>query len=341
MKTPEHTRGGDTIAMCFVREALHDAMQRGVDIGAILGAAGIPVGLLHQDQARVSPESYGRVWHGVAERTGDEFFGMDAHPVRYGSFALACRCAMGAKNLEQALRRIMRFYGGVMDDMQPSIERLPHGEAAFRLNERPGAQRLFAHGTILVIFFGVACWLVGRRIPILRAEFSPEAPDSPEEYRLLFGQKIRFGADRTALVFEERFLDLPVVQNEETLQRFLRGAPTNFLVKYRDQDSAAARVRKVLRGTDASAWPDLPDMARKLRLAERTLIRRLAMEGEPFQAIKDTLRRDLSISLLSDSGLSVSEIAARAGFAEPSAFHRAFRKWTGASPGAYRATLPE
>lgn len=341
MKAPERTRGGDTIAMCFVREALHEAMRRGVDIGAILGAAGIPAGLLHQDQARVSPESYGRMWHLVAERTGDEFFGMDSHPVRYGSFTLACRCAMGAKNLEQALRRIMRFYGCVMDDMQPSIERLPHGEAAFRLNERPGSQRLFAHGTILVIFFGVACWLVGRRIPILRAEFSPEAPDSPEEYRLLFGQEICFGAERTALVFDESFLELPVVQNAETLRRFLRGAPTNFLVKYRDQDSAAARVRKVLRDLDVSAWPDLPDMARKLRLAERTLIRRLAQEGEPFQAIKDTLRRDLSIGLLSDSGLPVSEVAARVGFAEPSAFHRAFRKWTGASPGAYRATLPD
>jgi AraC-like DNA-binding protein len=74
-------------------------------------------------------------------------------------------------------------------------------------------------------------------------------------------------------------------------------------------------------------------------MAAATVRRRLQEEGESYQSIKDQLRRDLAISYLSDSGRSVVDIALELGFAEPSAFHRAFKKWTGASPGEFRRTL--
>ena len=67
-----------------------------------------------------------------------------------------------------------------------------------------------------------------------------------------------------------------------------------------------------------------------------TLRRRLSEEGESYQSILDELRRDLAIALLGETSLSVAAIAIELGFAESSAFHRAFKKWTGASPGEYR-----
>jgi AraC-like DNA-binding protein len=330
--------GSGTVAICFVREALFQARARDIDVDAILWSAGIPAALVELEQARVSPRSYGRMWHLLAKQMDDEFFGMDSHPVRYGSFALACHCAIDAVNLEQALRRIVRFYRGVMDDLWPSVER-QSGRATVQLTERREPQRVFAHGTLLMILQGLACWLVGRRIPILQAAFAPDVPDHPDEYRSLFGNSLCFGADKTALAFDDTFLDLRIAQSPRTLGRFLQGAPANFIVKYRDHHSTSARVRRFLRESDVSEWPDLAAMAKRLRLAERTLFRRLNAEGESYQAIKNALRRDLSIRLLSDSNASVSEIASRLGFAEPSAFHRAFRKWTGASPGSYRTTL--
>ena len=62
-------------------------------------------------------------------------------------------------------------------------------------------------------------------------------------------------------------------------------------------------------------------------------------EGQSYQLIKDDLRRDLAISQLSHSDKSVLDIALDLGFAEASAFHRAFKKWTGARPGEYRRAL--
>ena len=66
------------------------------------------------------------------------------------------------------------------------------------------------------------------------------------------------------------------------------------------------------------------------------LVRRLKDEGSSYQQIKDNLRRDTAVYFLSRPELSIDEIALQLGFSEPSAFHRAFKKWTGVTPGVYR-----
>jgi AraC-like DNA-binding protein len=73
-----------------------------------------------------------------------------------------------------------------------------------------------------------------------------------------------------------------------------------------------------------------------MNLSAATLQRRLLAEGTNYRQLKDELRRDIAIELFSNSTLTVAEVAASTGFQETSAFHRAFRKWTGASPGMYR-----
>jgi AraC-like DNA-binding protein len=80
-------------------------------------------------------------------------------------------------------------------------------------------------------------------------------------------------------------------------------------------------------------------LADDLQISSSTLRRRLEAEGQSYQSIKDQLRRDMAIDLLSFSQLSVMDIAGELGFAETSAFHRAFKKWTDANPGEYRRTV--
>ena len=96
------------------------------------------------------------------------------------------------------------------------------------------------------------------------------------------------------------------------------------------------RAGRRLRELPPEDWPDFDALAKSMRTTASTLRRRLDEEGQPYQAIKDALRRDLAIELLAMPGSSVLDVAYRLGFAEASAFHRAFRRWTGASPGAYR-----
>jgi AraC-like DNA-binding protein len=235
------------------------------------------------------------------------------------------------------LERSLRFYALLLDDIHGTLARATE-EAAIVLSERGGGaqHRPFAHEVLLMLLHGVACWLVGRRIPILRARFSYREPAYSAEYRLMYCTDLQFDAPDTAIFFDARYLDLPVVQNERTIKEFLRTAPENILVKYKNGSSLSARIRRRLRQFLPGEVPDFETLAGELNMTAATMRRRLSEEGASYQEIKDQLRRDLAIGYLSHSDRSVMDIALELGFSERSAFHRAFRKWTGASPGEFR-----
>lgn len=260
--------------------------------------------------------------------------------MKAGSFAMLCHSVLGCETLGQALERSLRYYALILDDIYGTAERGAQ-EARIVLHQRSAgaAQRVFAHELLLMLLYGVSCWLVGRRIPILRTEFSYAEPAHSAEYRLMYCGNLRFDRPNTLLAFAPGYLDLPVVQNERSAKEFLRSAPENILLKYKNGSSLAAKVRRRLRQCLPGVVPDFDRLARQMGMTPPTMRRRLLEEGESYQSIKDQLRRDLAISYLSHSNRSVMDIAVELGFSERSAFHRAFRKWTGASPAQFRRTL--
>ena len=332
---PAALDGRGSIAIQFVEDALAVARRRGLALAPMLADAGIAPARLLQPRARVTVTSFGQLWRSLADAMDDEFFGLDSHPMRRGSFRMMCHAVLGASTLEQALRRQIRFLGLVLDD-QRAVLRREGGDAVVVVESLRAGVPLFAYGTVMTLLLGLGCWLVNRRVPITCLDFAAPEPTHAAEYRLLFGERTRFGAATTRLVFDASALELPVLRRAAELDDFLTEAPANFLVRYRNPHSFAARVRRCLREVEPEDWPDFQTIARTFRSTPSTLRRRLDEEGQPYQAIKDALRRDLAIELLAMPGSSVLDVAYRLGFAEASAFHRAFRRWTGASPGAYR-----
>ena len=96
------------------------------------------------------------------------------------------------------------------------------------------------------------------------------------------------------------------------------------------------RVRKLLRETEPDRWPSFEVLAERLHLHPTALRRRLEEEGSSYRLEMSARRRDLALAQLADRGRSIQAVAQSLGFAEASAFHRAFRQWTGESPGHYR-----
>jgi AraC-like DNA-binding protein len=328
-----------TVAICFVAAALEALRARRLNPEPLLSQVGLSASLLQMPQARISAQKYGQLWRLIAATLDDEFFGQDSRRMKVGSFAMLCHSVLGCKSLGHALERSLRFYALLLDDIQGTLTRAE--EARIALNERAGAakHRPFAHEALLMMLHGVACWLVGRRIPILRARFSYAEPAYSAEYRLMYCTELEFDAPETAIFFDARYLDLPIVQNERSIKEFLRTAPENILVKYKNGSSLSARIRRRLRQCLPGEVPDFETLAGELKMTAATLRRRLSEEGASYQEIKDQLRRDLAIGYLSHSDRSVMAIAQELGFSERSAFHRAFRKWTGASPGEFRREL--
>ena len=172
-----------------------------------------------------------------------------------------------------------------------------------RFVEREGAPApaMFAYATYFILVYGLLCWLVGRRIPLLEARFRCAAPPAAHEYRLMFCDQMSFDQAESYVDLAPAFLELPVIQTTKSVKPFLRDAPGSFIVKYRNAGSLAARVRKTLRALPMAGWPAADQMAARLHVAEATMRRRLKQEGYTYQSIKDDLRRDIAIGELQGS----------------------------------------
>jgi AraC-like DNA-binding protein len=194
----------------------------------------------------------------------------------------------------------------------------------------------FAHEILATVFHGVLCWLVGQPVRLSSAEFAYPRPAHGDEYQTMFCRALRFDAERTTLHFDARWLSQPLRLDDDRCRRFLATAPLSIFVRHRNPDSWTVRVRKHLRGLSPADWPTIDKAARQLGIAPSTFVRCLAAEGVSYQRVKDDLRRDRALHLLRSTGHGMAEIASELGFEEASAFHRAFKRWTGISPGRYR-----
>lgn len=331
------TYAGDkgTVSIELVHEALKASIERGVDVSHVLEKSNIDSQLLDSPKSRVSASGYARLWSHLADQIDDEFFGMDSHAMRRGSFRLMCQAAVSTSDLRQALGRMLTFLGLVLDDLKGTLT-CEGSEAIVTLDDHGTERRLFAYGTWFILVHGLACGLVKRRIPLKELKFRCPPPEDDSHYRTRFCEKVIFGSNVTEMRFDIDLLDLRINETPASLPEFLRDSPANLLVKYRNDSSTSVFIKRKLRSQSPETWPELEAFAKLLCISSTTLQRRLQSEGLNYQRLKDEFRRDIAIDLLSNGDLTIAEIAARTGFQETSAFYRAFKKWTGVIPGAYR-----
>ncbi|MBT2322751.1 AraC family transcriptional regulator ligand-binding domain-containing protein [Variovorax paradoxus] len=327
-----------TVAVQQVQMVLLGARHRGVDVLPLLARAGISPLLLESPLGRVSQQQYAALLRVLRRALRDELWGLTERPLRPGSFGQCMKQLTRCATLGEALRGGFGFYDLLIDDF---VARLSvHGDLAqvrFVLR-RPADERLdYAVKAFMLFSFGAAFWLVARRIPVLGVDYTAAQISGTDTSRV-YQAPIRYGQAYVGLSFEAHWLQLPVVQNPQSLREFLAGSPANLFVKYRDTSSLTDRIRRLLRKHLGEELPSLEQMGEALAVTPQTLRRRLREEGRGFQQIKDDLRRDAAIEYLVQTRWPLLEIANRVGFSEASTFHRAFKSWTGVAPGEYRSS---
>jgi AraC-like DNA-binding protein len=330
-----------TIASHFARAALRGAQRYGYDCSDLLQQLGISPELLEEPRARIAPEQFTRLLQSLRLELNDEYLGLGQGRSLPGSFAMMCHAVIHCRNLEKALNRGLLFYSLFPDAPRMIMTR---EDDWIRLSLDDGQLRdpdHFLSESLLVIWHRFGSWLIGQRIRLEQATFSYPRPEHGAEYDLLFACPLEFStasgsAAPSSLLFHSRYLNMPLLQDERTLKHFLERSPADLLSRPDDGHSLSSQLRRLLSG-DRSPWPDLDAVAAHLHISPQTLRRHLREEGTSFQELKDQLRRDIAIYHLSRNDLPLQQIAEQLGFSEPSAFHRAFKKWTGLTPGAYRA----
>lgn len=330
-------RQKDSVAAYFVQAMTHvqgNDSQRSL---AALDEAGIDQALIGEPTARVPADAFAALWLIQIRELNDEFFRLDSHGMPPGSFALICRALIQEPDLRKAMRQCLANFALFLRDYRGTLT--VRGKRAI-IGLDPHAQnsdtRRFGEETFMILMISLLCWLGGRRIPIERADFR-HVRVSLSDDRLLWGPNLTFGAERTEIAFASHYLHLPVLQDLTSLKVFLRTAPQWLVIRFRNQQGLAAQVHQRLRNSQYDQWPTLQAFALEQHLSPSTVRRRLVREGGSYQEIKDEVRREMAFEQLRESKNRISVIAEQLGFQEPSTFHRAFKKWTGESPGKYRA----
>lgn len=325
-----------TIAIQQVQQVLQGARSRGVPVEPLLGRAGIAPVLLESRLARVSQQQYAQLLRVLRRATRDELWGLASRPLRPGSFALWARQLVACRTVGQALRLGFALCHQSIDDFTPRLVQAG-GLAHVRIVQRMADDACSDYGAkaFMLFCFNFASWLAARRVPLVGVDYT--LPQSGSESSRVYQAPIRFGQPHIGFWFESHWLELPVVQSEQSLREFLRAAPANLIVRYRDHSSVTERIRRLLQRRLGEELPPLDVVGQALGMSEQTLRRRLRDEGRGYQELKDALRRDAAIELLAARpDLTLVDVAARVGFSEASTFHRAFKKWTGVAPGEYR-----
>ena len=199
---------------------------------------------------------------------------------------------------------------------------------------RSGAARELVVISLLVGLFHAGEGLTGKRLEGA-AELALPEPSYAARFRHLVRGGMRFGQPQNQLVFPAGDLALPLVMADAAALRLARDQCQ------RDLDElgggAASRVRSLMNGRPrAGGFLTLDETARALGLSTRTLKRRLADEGTDFTTLLDEQRRHRALMLLRSADVSVESVAEQVGYSDVANFTRAFRRWSGTTPTAYR-----
>jgi len=288
--------------------------------------------------ARLPTEVLDRTCAELAARARQPAFGLRAaelwHPSDFATLGYAWFASSTLRTALNRLARFRRLLGdrGVLtlDDSAPEGLWLSytHGRKD-PLLDRVGSE------IILSVVLSLCRRNYGEVLVPARVQLAFAEPPDRTPYDDFFGYPVEFGGGRNAVLLPHAVIDreLPTANREiagtldELLTRQLAGL---------DQSDFVARSKAVLLETLPDGMPEAADIARRLFVSERTLQRRLAQRQTSFHALVDETRRELATAYLRDAANSVTEVAFRVGFATPSAFSRAFLRWTGSSPSDWR-----
>ena len=178
------------------------------------------------------------------------------------------------------------------------------------------------------------------------ADWRPDAvllprkrPPDIRPYRDWFAAPLHFDSILAGIVFQERCLPQPIADADPLLHTLLQEKAS--VAMSRQDLPLHSDVRRTIRLLLMNKRCSREDVARSLGLHPRTLGRRLQATGTTFQLLLDESRADLAHQLLRDTRITIARIAATLGYRDPTIFTRAFTRWTGRTPSAYRAELPD
>jgi AraC-like DNA-binding protein len=325
------------ISALFVHALVEARERSGVPRELFLQAAAVDLAKLESADARLSVATFDALLDLALSLSRDDAFGLRmGEMVNPGNYNLTTHLVAHASSLRDAIDSLQRFHRLLTD--RP-FWRFVEGErtAALIFDAGPGSSpaRRFRCELTMSGFHKLLKYIAPRARPQLVA-FDYPAPRYAAEYKRVFEGTERFDQALTSMVFDRTLLDAAQKNRDPDLRAAIVSRAERRVSEMAKDAGYAERVRRHVLDGAAPDRRDMASVARALGLSARTLRRRLDEEGTSFREVLDAALGTLAKRLVASGDQPIEAAAYAMGFAHPSAFHRAFKRWTGATPGASR-----
>ena len=334
-----------TVSVAYLQGLVEYLQRQGIAPEALLAHAQLSPEVLGQRDQRIAASAYLTLLGEGVRLSGDPNLGLHlGESVRPGYYGVLGYLIMSCATLADALHRQARYaslvgnLGQVVLDDEPA--RLD-GEALVAHRWQPllaQQQRQLSEET-LAGWVSFGRWISGLDIAPTEVRFQHSAPADTSEHARIFRCPVLFDQPDNALVFPRRLLAAPLSQADAQVRGMLDAYADRLLAELNQGHGVLDRARLELARQLPEQGPDLEAIAAALALSPRTLQRRLREGGLSFSQLVDETRQQLALHYLRDPALELAEIAFLVGFSEAGSLARAFRRWTGTSPGEYRRHL--
>lgn len=315
------------------------AESRGVDSTDLLKRAGLTRAFLEDPDARIPAVTVLAIWDALRARTGDATLQLVAPTsLPFGAYRVIDYLVAASATVGEGVDRFARFFRLIAEvAVEIHHERDTH---CLCLAAPDG-------GPIPPVYVDyVFAALVSRvrmkirpQLRVLRVELRQTDPITPLPYSEVFRAPVRFHAAADRLCFSDEEWHTPIESADAALAKLMEEHARILTTRMPRAGSVfTADVQKTI----AAAPPECTsahDVARALNVSVRTLQRKLVATGTSFRQVSDTVRGQLAQEYLAGRGVSIAEVALLLGFSDQSSFNRAFRRWTGESPGRWRRRL--
>jgi AraC-like DNA-binding protein len=336
--TQEQQPQVETVSVVVVRALAEAVAGAGVPAAEFLRAAELPPALLERLDSRLPLSWMHRMCELALDQTGDPALGLHwAERLGEATFVPVSHLLMHAATLRQAFGSLAQFHRLISD--HPGYCLVEQGEALMLQAPRlPGqswrARRFAAEMTLLALYRLVRYFDANARAE--QVCFDYPAPAYHAEYERAFAGAVRFEQPFSGIVLDRALMDATAPHKDADVHAALEALAERRLQRITQQTPLAQRVREFIVREGWRQQADMNAAARALGLSVRSLRRRLAEEGSAYHDIASDALAVVAKQFLEGGQHTIQETAYEMGFSAPSTFHRAFKRWTGTTPTAYR-----
>lgn len=316
------------------------AAHAGVSPPELLRAVDLDPAILSNPDGYLLHAQEMHLWEEAVRRTGDQDFGLHlaewvarAPEDHFDVLTFAVRsCPTLGEQYRLAGRYIRLIHEGVYLSLEEDgdVARLVHGHSPEQIGPRHAVEGMLA----LTLLLGRQT--IGEELAPESVHFVHARPERVSEQERIFRAPVSYGCPRNELVLARDLLERRQRHAEERLLALLDRQLGSLLSGLPKSPRYADLVKRRMMDELPEREPVVAVIAAKLHISARSLQRRLQSEGTSFAEILSDLRRDLAIRYLQDPRISICEVAFLLGFLDVTAFHRAFKRWTGSTPAEHR-----